>query len=189
MMAGHSTIEVAPPQKLCEMFIRRYVMVLENTPLSLAATRLVIWGRDCLSYNELVMTRVARNGIARGVGDVNTLAFRNVQHANFFAVDADCVGLTRAIPWERNKQWLDLLSRNGTPLFAAVAPDAVAAEQRKGLREAFARAAITQPIAERLDWLETTTPERWRIGGETIRYDWYGSKGMEISTSHRQNPE
>lgn len=120
---------------------------------------------------------------------MNTLAFRNVQHANFFAVDADCVGLTRAIPWERNKQWLDLLSRNGTPLFAAVAPDAVAAEQRKGLREAFARAAITQPIAERLDWLETTTPERWRIGGETIRYDWYGSKGMEISTSHRQNPE
>ncbi len=41
---------------------------------------------------------------------VNTLAFRAPQHNTFFAVDADCVGLTRQIPWELNRQWLDLLA-------------------------------------------------------------------------------
>jgi alpha-galactosidase len=110
---------------------------------------------------------------------VNTLAFRGPQHGKFFAVDADCVGLTPAIPWELNKQWLDLLSRSSTPLFVSAAPDAVASKQRRALREAFARVAVVQPVAEPLDWLETTTPERWRIGGENITYDWYGAKGIE----------
>ncbi|MCK7462063.1 MAG: hypothetical protein MZU84_08390 [Sphingobacterium sp.] len=41
---------------------------------------------------------------------VNTLGFRAPQHDAFFAVDADCVGLTEAeaIPWACNRQWLDL---------------------------------------------------------------------------------
>jgi alpha-galactosidase len=111
---------------------------------------------------------------------VNTLAFRSVQHGKFFAVDADCVGLTAAIPWQMNKQWLDLLSRSGTPLFVSAGPEAVGTEQRKALREAFGRAAVVQPLAEPLDWLETTTPERWRVGAETVRYDWYGSTGIEV---------
>jgi alpha-galactosidase len=34
---------------------------------------------------------------------VNTLAFRGPQHNTFFAVDADCVGLTRQIPWNLNR--------------------------------------------------------------------------------------
>jgi alpha-galactosidase len=108
---------------------------------------------------------------------VNTLAFRSVQHGAFFSTDADCVGITKAIPWELNKQWLDLLSRSGTPLFVSAAPDAVGPEQRKALREAFARAALPQPVAEPLDWLDTTTPEKWRCGGETVNYDWYGTTG------------
>ena len=108
---------------------------------------------------------------------VNTLAFRGAQHGTFFAADADCVGLTKAIPWELNKQWLDLLSRSGTPLFVSAAPDAVAAEQRKALKEAFARAAVVRPVAEPLDWLDTTTPERWGCDGETVTYDWYGTTG------------
>ncbi len=93
---------------------------------------------------------------------VNTLAFRGVQHGSFFAADADCVGITSAIPWQLNQQWLDLLSRSGTPLFVSAAPDALDVERRKTLREAFARAATERPVAEPLDWLETTTPERWR---------------------------
>ena len=108
---------------------------------------------------------------------VNTLAYRGVQHGTFFAADADCVGLTTAIPWQLNKQWLDLLSRSGTPLFISAAPDAVGAEQRKALREAFARAAVPREVAEPLDWLDTTTPERWSCAGETVAYDWYGMTG------------
>jgi alpha-galactosidase len=110
---------------------------------------------------------------------VNTLAFRGVQHGTFFAADADCIGLTTSIPWSLNKQWLDLLSHSGTPLFVSAAPDAVGAEQRKSLREAFARAAIPHAVAEPLDWLDTTTPARWRCEGEILKHDWYGAKGIE----------
>jgi alpha-galactosidase len=109
---------------------------------------------------------------------VNTLAFRGTQHEKFFAADADCVGLTNAVPWTLNKQWLDLLSRSGAPLFVSAAPDAIGTEQKKALREAFARARVVQSVAEPLDWLETTTPQRWRLGGDTVTYDWYGAQGI-----------
>jgi alpha-galactosidase len=104
---------------------------------------------------------------------VNTLAFRAAQQGAFFDVDADCVGLTKAIPWSLNRQWLDLLSRSGTPLFISAAPDAVGPEQRRALVDAFARAAIRQPVCEPLDWLETNEPAHWRLGNSTAAYDWF----------------
>src|SRR5580658_1238990 len=48
---------------------------------------------------------------------VNTMGFRLPQHKTFYAVDGDCVGLTTQIPWEKNKQWLQLLAESGAPLF------------------------------------------------------------------------
>jgi alpha-galactosidase len=56
---------------------------------------------------------------------VNTLAFRGAQHGAFYVADPDCVGVTNAIPWALNKQWLDLLARSGTMLFVSLAPDAL----------------------------------------------------------------
>jgi alpha-galactosidase len=95
---------------------------------------------------------------------VNTLAFRMPQHNTLFAVDADCVGLTSAIPWELNKQWLALLGKSGTPLFVSADPDALGPEQRKALTEAFALAATEQAPAEPLDWLSNTCPTHWSCG-------------------------
>ena len=103
---------------------------------------------------------------------VNTLAFRMSQHDTFFAVDADCVGLTKQVPWELNRQWLDLLARSGTPLFVSADPTALGPEQEEALRTAFARAATPQPLAEPLDWQDTTCPTLWKIGRETHRYHW-----------------
>ena len=103
---------------------------------------------------------------------VNTLAFRLAQHNTLFAADADCVGLTKQIDWNKNRQWLDLIARSGTPLFVSADPDAVVAEQRDALKQAFAIAAVDQPGAEPLDWMETTAPRRWRFGSETSEYDW-----------------
>ena len=49
---------------------------------------------------------------------VNTLAFRLAQNEAFYMCDADCVGIVKdCIPWEKNKQWLDLLAHSNTPLF------------------------------------------------------------------------
>ena len=109
---------------------------------------------------------------------INTLAFRMPQHEAFFAVDADCVGLTGKVPWELNKQWLELLGESGTPLFVSAAPEALGPEQRAAMKAAFAAASQRRPVAEPLDWMETTCPQRWRIGGEIKTYDWSGKNGV-----------
>ncbi len=103
---------------------------------------------------------------------VNTLAFRAAQHGAFFATDADCIGLTRKVPWEMNQRWLDVLAKSGTPLFISAEPEAMGAEQVSAVKKAFARASMIQPVGEPLDWLYTTTPRRWKFGEELIEYVW-----------------
>lgn len=108
---------------------------------------------------------------------VNTLGFRGPQHRTFFDVDADCAPITPQVPWEMSARWLDLVARSGTALFVSPDPRSVNADVKAALRKAFAEAAVRQDIAEPLDWMETPTPERWRIGGRTVEYDWYGDEG------------
>ena len=96
------------------------------------------------------------------------------QHDAFFAVDADCVGLTNDVPWELNRQWLDLLACSGTPLFVSADPAAMGAAQSAALREAFTVAATVRPVAEPLDWLDTTCPSSWKNESGELRYDWFG---------------
>lgn len=104
---------------------------------------------------------------------VNTMAFRAAQHGAFFASDADCVGLTRNIPWKLNAQWLELVARSGTPLFVSAQRSALGPEQRHALSRGYAQASQPQPIAEPLDWLDTVYPARWRFGEELRTFDWY----------------
>jgi alpha-galactosidase len=108
---------------------------------------------------------------------VNTLAFRGAQHGAFFAVDADCAAITPQLEWRMAARWLDLLARSGTPLFVSADPKAMGPEQKEALKRALARASAQQPLGEPLDWMETTTPERWRVQGDTVEYDWYGPEG------------
>jgi alpha-galactosidase len=108
---------------------------------------------------------------------VNTLSFRGVQHGAFYVADADCVGVTNAVPWSLTRQWLDLLARSGTMLFVSLAPDALGVEQRRDLKEALAFAATEQPLAEPLDWQRTVYPSRWRLMGRERTYDWVGADG------------
>lgn len=103
---------------------------------------------------------------------VNTLAFRGAQHGAFYVADPDCVGVTSAVPWAQNRQWLDLLARSGTMLFVSLAPDAVGDEERRDLRTALALAAAPQPLAEPLDWQQSAWPRRWRVMGQDVTYDW-----------------
>ena len=104
---------------------------------------------------------------------VNTLAFRMPQHNAFFAIDADCVGLTNDIDWNLNRQWLDLLARSGTPLFVSLAPNAFGTEQHQAVQQAFAMASKPQPVAEPLDWLTNNEPCLWRSAGKTVEYRWW----------------
>ena len=108
---------------------------------------------------------------------VNTLAFRGAQHGTFYVADPDCVGVTNAIPWSLNRQWLDLLARSGTMLFVSLDPTALGAEQRRDLKSALALAAQSKPLGEPLDWQRSVYPSRWRLMAAERVYDWVGADG------------
>ncbi len=111
---------------------------------------------------------------------VNTLAFRGPQHGAFYVADADCVGVTKAVPWPFNRQWLDLLARSGTMLFVSLAPDALGSDERRDLKAALALGAEAHPLAEPLDWQRAVYPTRWRLMGRETTYDWVGADGAGI---------
>jgi alpha-galactosidase len=103
---------------------------------------------------------------------VNTLAFRGMQHGTFYAADPDCVGLTTKIPWAKNKQWMQLVAKSGTPLFISAQPAATGAEQKKTIRESFRLASQELPLGEPLDWMQNPEPTRWKLNGQVETFDW-----------------
>lgn len=107
---------------------------------------------------------------------VNTLAFRLPQHNRFFTVDADCVPCTPQTPWELNERFLDLVARSGTALFLSIDPAARTERTdralRDGIRLALDGGTASDSGIEPADWLVNTTPNVWRAGDDTIRYDW-----------------
>ena len=114
---------------------------------------------------------------------INTLAMRLPQHQAFFSIDADCVGVTRDVSWTKTKQWLDVVARSGTPLFVSPDPAAVGTAQTVALKAAFAYAARPHVTSEPIDWLDTTSPQRWRQAesGDVVLYNWdefIGSSGL-----------
>ena len=83
------------------------------------------------------------------------------QNGAFYLVDADCVGiLGDHIPWDKNRQWLDLLSKSGTALF--VSCNRADEQQPRDLRAAFRTAQQPHTIVP-LDWTDTKLPQRCRL--------------------------
>lgn len=184
MMGGHVTTEgwgFADRSRTTAEIMRALYQEIRD-----AAQEMVLIGCNTVGHLGAGLFELQRTGDdtsgqewerTRKMG-INTLAYRMAQHDTFFAVDADCVGLTTQVPWELNKQWLELLAASGTPLFVSADPAALGPEQRAALTAAYARAATVQPPAEPLDWLHTTTPRRWKFGEETRTFDWTPSTGI-----------
>ena len=105
---------------------------------------------------------------------INALGFRAVQDRTFFVADADCCGLADkgSVPWEKNSQWLDLLSRSGTALFVSWRRDLADEAFRTALSKAFKTAACGEKTGEPLDWLKTKSPAHWRLAGNETVYEW-----------------
>ena len=103
---------------------------------------------------------------------VNTLAFRLPQHKRFYLADADCVGITNEIPWEKNRQWLDVLAKSGTPLFVSIAEDAYSEEVKKGVSDAFRKSCQAAEASMPLDWMETDSPACWESVFGKDCYQW-----------------
>ena len=102
---------------------------------------------------------------------VNTLAFRLAQNEIFYMCDADCVGIIEGyIPWEKNSQWLHLLSYSNTPLFISCT-DKITARQMEDIIKAYK--TFHEPHTFKpVDIYDTRTPEKWLIDGETVEYKW-----------------
>jgi alpha-galactosidase len=103
---------------------------------------------------------------------VNTLGFRLPQNNTFYAADGDCVGLTKDVAWDKNKQWLQLLAESGSPLFISAELDILDSEKKATIKQAFANAAKVQPNGEPLDWLINPFPEKWNLNGKEVAFNW-----------------
>ena len=103
---------------------------------------------------------------------INTLAFRMAQHNAFYCADADCVGITGNIGFDKNRQWLDVLSKSGTALFVSIAEDAYTDEVKEAVTQAFKRADENRSVSYPLDWMENTTPSVWKSAYGTDEYCW-----------------
>jgi len=103
---------------------------------------------------------------------VNTMGSRIHQHNILYAADGDCVGLTSQVPWDKNKQWMQLLAESSAPLFVSAEPAALGAEQKAMIKQSFASAAKVQPVGEPLDWLDNPLPARWKLNGSEVDFDW-----------------
>lgn len=102
---------------------------------------------------------------------VNTLAFRLAQNEIFYMCDADCVGILKDyIPWEKNSQWLHLLSYSNTPLFISCT-EKINDRQREDIRKAYK--AFNQPHKFKpVDIYSTKIPRKWEIDGKIVEYNW-----------------
>ncbi|MBQ7596617.1 MAG: alpha-galactosidase, partial [Clostridia bacterium] len=101
---------------------------------------------------------------------VNTLAFRLAQNEAFYIADADCVGiLDNSIPWNKNSQWLDLLSKSNTALFISCAY--VTQEQRSDIKKAYFEAQKDHKIKP-VDIYDNLTPAKWKIDESNVTYNW-----------------
>lgn len=110
---------------------------------------------------------------------INTLAFRAAQNRVFFSTDADCVCITNKIPWDKNRQLLELYSKSGTPLFVSVQPEVLDGEIRTALKTAFVHASKQSHQIEPVDWLDTALPEEYLIDGEKHSYRWTEQTGND----------
>ncbi len=144
-----------------------------------AAGEMLIIGCNTVSHLSAGLVHISRTGDDTSgrewertkIMGVNTLAFRLAQNEAFYMCDADCVGIIKnKIPWEKNRQWLHLLSCSNTPLFVSCT-DKITPEQKADLKEAF-KVFNEEHNIKPLDIFDTKTPSVWEIDGKTVTYNW-----------------
>lgn len=105
---------------------------------------------------------------------VGAVAFKGFENGTLFAADPDCAGLASAgaIPWEKNRQWIDLLSRSGMLFFISWRRTLADEEVRETLSAAFRRAADGNSFSEPTDWFEHPIPSVWSMPDGIHTYLW-----------------
>lgn len=124
-----------------------------------------------VEINRIGNDTSGREWEATKMNGVNTLAFRLAQNEAFYMIDADCVGILEdRIPWEKNKQWLEVLSYSNSPLFVSCNKN-LTDEQKADLSKAYKVFQDTHTIRP-IDIFENLTPSIWSIDGKNVEYNW-----------------
>lgn len=172
-----------PTWKDCSRTTAEVVSELYRMMREAAGENMVIIGCNALDHFAAGLFELQRTGDdtsgrewsrTRKMGP-NTLAMRAMHEGAFYRVDADCVGLAGEglVPWEKNRQWLRLVSRSGTALFTSWKRNLLTDEIAGEIGEAWRKASAHGVLAEPLDWLETVEPRVWRFqNGGTEVFDW-----------------
>ena len=103
---------------------------------------------------------------------VNTLAFCLYQNGAYYATDADCVGILKGIPWEKNREWLKLVALSASPLFVSCKPGVLSDGEMSELMRYMKIASERKNGLRPIDWMETKTPRLYEIDGEKIEFNW-----------------
>jgi len=141
-----------------------------------------ILGCNCVSHLTAGLCHINRTGDDTSGTDwnrtrkmgVNTLAFRLCQNNAFYMVDADCAGFIKGnIPFSRNKKWVELLAKSGTPLFIS-APNGVFDEEELAfMKKMYKIASLQENVAIPVDFTYNMTPALWTIDGVSYDFDWF----------------
>lgn len=161
-------------QTTAELFKRLY------RTIKTAAGAMLVMGCNVVSHLAAGLIDVMRIGddtsgrafhrtVAMGV---NALAFRMPQHAQFYQVDGDCVGITAAIPWTQNLQWLNLLADSGTPLLVSCDFNQLTPEQKQDITTAFAISCATTKLLLPMHPTQGRYPTKWQAEAQTYIYNW-----------------
>lgn len=109
----------------------------------------------------------------------NTLAFRMMQNNIFYTVDADCVGITKAVPWKYNRQWMNLLAKSGSPLFVSSKKGVATKKQVEEIKAAFKTNCKQTESCVPINWQNTVCPTVWSIDGKKVKTYLYQKDGIE----------
>ena len=66
-------------------------------------------------------------------------------------------------------------------MFISVAPESLSTEREEALRRMLAVNSRPREAARPLDWQEITLPRIWQIDGETVAFNWHGTRGQRVS--------
>ena len=72
------------------------------------------------------------------------------------------------------------LGESGTPLFVSSKPGDMNEEQMSFVSEMFRKSAAQADVLEPLDWTVNTCPQRWRINGEEIRFNFFEQEPNDL---------
>lgn len=67
---------------------------------------------------------------------------------------------------------MELVAKSGTPLFISAQTEAIGTPQKEIIKDSFRYASQSLPLGEPMDWMETPFPEKWKLNGEVVKFNW-----------------